>query len=130
MPNSISAHASAGIKQRWVFDPVIVGPDIIEYTLTKAPHADGTPSSILLQRSLQDRDHRLVRESGAIRPYHVVLETQTTHRFWAFPACSRRFQRLSGRQPGPAFIEKIGTLHHSARTGPGALGTTTALEVI
>jgi hypothetical protein len=29
----------------WVFDPVIVGPDIIEYTLAKGPHADGTPSS-------------------------------------------------------------------------------------
>jgi hypothetical protein len=24
----------------WVFDPVIVGPDIIEYTLAKGPHAD------------------------------------------------------------------------------------------
>ena len=23
----------------WVFDPVIVGPDIIEYTLAKGPHA-------------------------------------------------------------------------------------------
>ena len=22
----------------WVFDPVIVGPDIIEYTLAKGPH--------------------------------------------------------------------------------------------
>src|SRR3977135_3411278 len=72
----------------WVFDPVIVGPDVIEYTLKGGPHAG--------RHAVQQTDYQRVgpgiettawyEESGALLHITWYLEPQTSHRFAAIPA--------------------------------------------
>jgi phenolic acid decarboxylase len=97
----------------WVFDPVIVGPDIIEYTLKEGPHAG--------RHAIQHTYYQRVapgiettawyEESGAIVHITWYLAAQTTHRFAAVPAwLAEDFTAYRGDNQDPAFIEKIRAL--------------------
>jgi hypothetical protein len=90
----------------WVFDPVIVGPDIIEYTLAKGPHAI---QHFYYQRVAPGVETTFwYEESGAIVHITWYLETQTTHRFAALPAwLAKDMTVYRGDNQDPAFIEKI-----------------------
>src|SRR5258708_1421901 len=72
----------------WVFDPVIVGPDIIEYTLAKGQHAGRHAIQHFYYQRVAPGVETTVwyEESGAIVHIRWYLETQTTHRFAALPA--------------------------------------------
>jgi phenolic acid decarboxylase len=72
----------------WVFDPVVVGPDTIDYTVKEGPHA----GRHAVQRT---HYHRIApgieftswyEEVGTVVNIIWYLESQTTHRFAALPA--------------------------------------------
>jgi hypothetical protein len=71
-----------------VFDPVIVGPDIIEYTLAKDPHAGRHAIQHFYYQRVAPGVETTVwyEESGAIVHITWYLERQTTYRFIALPA--------------------------------------------
>jgi phenolic acid decarboxylase len=94
----------------WVFDPVIVGPDIIEYILKVGPHAG--------RHAIQHTYYQRVapgiettawyEESGAVLHITWYLETQTSHRFAALPAwLAKDMTVYRGDNQDPAFVEKI-----------------------
>ncbi|GII52330.1 hypothetical protein Pth03_07190 [Planotetraspora thailandica] len=94
----------------WVFDPVSVGPDIIEYTISEGPHA----GRHAVQRTFYQRvapgieTTAWYEESGAIVHVTWYLETRTSHRFAAIPAwLAEDFTAYRGDNQDPAFIEKI-----------------------
>jgi phenolic acid decarboxylase len=94
----------------WVFDPVIVGPDIIEYTLAKGPHAGRHAIQHFYYQRVAPGVETTVwyEESGAIVHITWYLETQTTHRFAALPAwLAKDMTVYRGDNQNPAFIEKI-----------------------
>jgi hypothetical protein len=80
----------------WIFDPVIVGPDIIDYTLKEGPHL----GRHAIQHTYYERVAAGIEttawyeESGAVLHVTWYLQTQRTRRFAALPACS---PRTSGR---------------------------------
>jgi hypothetical protein len=41
----LGARLSWHFANGWVFEPAIVGPDIVDYTLKEGPPLDGMPSS-------------------------------------------------------------------------------------
>jgi phenolic acid decarboxylase len=105
----------------WVFDPVIVGPDFIEYTLKKGPHAG--------RHAIQHTHYQRVapgvestawyEESGAIVHITWYLETCTTHRFATLPAwLAEDMTVYRGDNQDPAFIEKIRTLRSEGQDWP------------
>jgi phenolic acid decarboxylase len=76
----------------WVFEPVIVGPDIVDYQRV----APGVETTVWYD------------ESGALVHITWYLETQTTHRFAALPAWLAEDMTIyRGDNQDPAFIEKI-----------------------
>ncbi|GAA5017117.1 phenolic acid decarboxylase [Actinopolymorpha pittospori] len=102
----------------WVFDPVIVGPDDIEYTLAAGPHA----GRHAIQRTYYQRvapgieTTAWYEESGAVVHVTWYLESQTSHRFGAIPAwLARDFSVYRGDNQDPAFLERI---HRLAAEGP------------
>jgi phenolic acid decarboxylase len=105
----------------WVFDPVIVGPDFIEYTLKKGPHA----GRHAIQRTYYQRvapgveSTAWYEESGAIVHMTWYLETRTVHRFAALPAwLADDMTVYRGDNQDPAFAEKIGTLRSERQDWP------------
>ena len=99
MPNSIlGARLRWHQANGWVFDPVIVGPDIIEYTLTKAHMLDGTPSSTsTTSGSLQESRPRSGTRRAAARPYHMVSGDTDDAPLRCYSCLARRrYDRLSG----------------------------------
>src|SRR6478672_9049943 len=94
----------------WVFDPVTVGPDIIEYTLAKGPHAGRHAIQHFYYERVAPGVETTVwyEESGALVHITWYLETQTTHRFAALPAwLAKDMTVYRGDNQDPAFIEKI-----------------------
>ena len=113
----------------WVFDPVIVGPDIIEYTLTKAPHAGRHAIQHFYYQRVAPGIETTAwyEESGAIVHITWYLETQTTHRFGLFLRGSPKISASIGATTRTRHSSrKLESLFHSGRIGPGASGTTTA----
>lgn len=107
-----------------MFDPVIVGPDVIEYTLKGGPHA----GRHAVQQTYYPRvgpgieTTAWYEESGALLHITWYLEPQTSHRFAAIPAwLAEDFTFYRGDNQDPAFIEKMGKLAsqrpRSARSG-------------
>jgi phenolic acid decarboxylase len=97
----------------WVFDPVIVGPDIIEYTLAKGPHAGRHAIQHFHYQRVAPGVETTVwyEESGALVHITWYLETLTTHRFAALPAwLAEDMTVYRGDNQDPAFIERIRTL--------------------
>ena len=126
MPNSIlGARLRWHQANGWVFDPVIVGPDIIEYTLTKAPHAGRHAiQHFYCQRVAPGIETTAwYEEGGAIVHITWYLETQTTHRFWAIPAwLAEDMTVYRGDNQDPAFIEKIRKLISQRQDWPRHVG--------
>jgi phenolic acid decarboxylase len=94
----------------WVFDPVIVGRDIIEYTLAQCPHAGRHAIQHFYYQRVAPGVETTVwyEESGAIVHITWYLETQTTHRFAALPAwLAKDMTVYRGDNQDPAFIEKF-----------------------
>ncbi|MFC4945101.1 phenolic acid decarboxylase [Pseudonocardia sp. GCM10023141] len=104
----------------WVFDPVIVGADTIDYTVKEGPHA----GRHAVQRI---HYHRIApgieltswhEEVGTIVNIVWYLESQTTHRFAALPAWATADIRvLVGDNQDPAYLERVRGL---AAVGPDA----------
>src|SRR5260221_1454359 len=83
----------------WVFDPVTVGPDIIEYTLAKGPTCRTArhPALLLPAGSSGRRDHGLVRGKWRARPYHVVPgDTDDAPLRCSSCLAGQRYDRLPG----------------------------------
>jgi hypothetical protein len=106
----------------WVFDPVIVGPDIIEYTLKEGPHA----GRHAIQRTYYQRvapgieTTAWYEESGAVLHITWYLEAQTSHRFAALPAwLAKDMTVYRGDKQDPAFVEKIRKLSSQQQDWPG-----------
>jgi phenolic acid decarboxylase len=105
----------------WVFDPVMVGPDRIEYTLKEGPHAG--------RHAIQHTYYQRVapgiestawyEESGAVVHITWYLEAHTTHRFAALPAWLAEDMTLyRGDNQDPAFVEQISTLRSQRQDWP------------
>jgi len=96
---SLGARLSWHFANGWIFEPAIVGPDIVDYTL-KVRATRGTachPVTSTISGSSGSRDHGRHEESGALVHITWYLETQTVHRFAALPCLAgRRYDRLSG----------------------------------
>jgi hypothetical protein len=82
----------------WVFDPVIVGPDIIEYTRQGPTYRTArNPALLLPAGSSGSRDHGLVRGERRDRPYHVVPgDTDDAPLCCSSCLAGQRYDRLSG----------------------------------
>jgi phenolic acid decarboxylase len=105
----------------WVFEPVIVGPDVIEYTLVEGPHA----GRHAIQRTYYQRvapgieTTAWYEESGAVLHVTWYLESQTSHRLAAIPAwLAEDFTTYRGDNQDPAFIEKITGLRSGRQDWP------------
>jgi phenolic acid decarboxylase len=106
----------------WVFDPVIMRPDNIEYTLKEGPHA----GRHAIQRTYYQRvapgieTTAWYEESGSVLHITWNLETQTTHRFAALPAWLAEdiATVYSGDNQDPMFLESIKTLRSQRQDWP------------
>src|SRR5258708_20314495 len=80
----------------WVFEPVIVGPDIIDYHLKEGPHAGRYAiQHFYYQRVAPGVETTFwYEESGALVHIPWYLEAQTNHCFAALPACLSYFITL------------------------------------
>jgi phenolic acid decarboxylase len=105
----------------WVFNPVYVGPDTIDYTVEKGPHAG--------RHAVQPTHyHRIApgieltswyEEVGTI--VHIIwyLESQTSHRFAALPAwAAEDFSVLVGDNQDPRYLARIRELAATKADGP------------
>src|SRR5438309_796528 len=72
----------------WVFEPVVFGPDIVDYHLKEGPHAGRHAIQHFYYQRVAPGIETTVwyEESGALVHITWYLETQTTHRFAALPA--------------------------------------------
>jgi phenolic acid decarboxylase len=94
----------------WVFEPAIVGPDQVEYTLKEGPHAGRHAIQHFYYQRVAPGVETTVwyEESGAVVHMTWYLETQTVHRFAALPAwLGEDMTVYRGDNQDPAFIEKI-----------------------
>jgi phenolic acid decarboxylase len=94
----------------WVFDPVLVGPDRIEYTLQEGPHAGRHAIQLTHYQRVAPGIETTAwyEESGAVLHITWYLESQTTHRFAALPAwLAEDMTVYRGDNQDPAFVEKI-----------------------
>jgi phenolic acid decarboxylase len=94
----------------WVFEPAIVGPDNVEYTLTAGPHAGRHAIQHFYYQRVAPGVESTVwyEESGALVHITWYLESQTVHRFVAIPAWLAKDMTIyRGDNQDPAFVEKI-----------------------
>jgi phenolic acid decarboxylase len=109
----------------WVFDPVIVGPDNIEYTLKEGPHI----GRHAIQHTYYERvapgieTTAWYEESGAVLHITWYLETRTTRRFAALPAWLAEDigNVYAGDNQDPAFVEHIKTLRSQRQDSPRSI---------
>jgi phenolic acid decarboxylase len=94
----------------WVFEPAIVGPDYVEYTLKEGPHVGRHAIQHFFYQRVAPGVETTVwyEESGAIVHMTWYLESQTVHRFAALPAwLGKDMSVYAGSNQDPAFLEKI-----------------------
>src|ERR1700724_1415196 len=106
----LGARLSWHFANGWVFEPAIVGPDIVDYTLKEGPHAGRHAIQHFYYERVAPGVETTVwyEESGALVHITWYLETQTTHRFAALPAwLGEDMSVYRGDNQDPAFIEKI-----------------------
>jgi phenolic acid decarboxylase len=122
MPTSIlGARLSWHFANGWVFEPAIVGPDIVDYTLKEGPHAGRHAiQHFYFQRVAPGVETTVwYEESGALVHITWYLETQTTHRFAALPAwLAKDMTVYRGDNQDPVFIEKIRKLTSTEQDWP------------
>jgi phenolic acid decarboxylase len=117
----LGARLRLHLADGWVFEPFIVGSDIVEYTLQEGPHAG--------RHAIQHTYYQRVapgiestawyEESGAVVHFTWYLETGTVHRFAALPAWLAEDMTLyRGDNQDPAFVENIRTLRSERQDWP------------
>jgi phenolic acid decarboxylase len=117
----LGARLRLHLADGWVFDPFIVGPDIVEYTLTEGPHVG--------RHAVQHFDYQRIapgiestvwyEESGAVVHFTWYLQTCTTHRFAALPAwLAEDMGVYGGSNQDPTFLENIRTLRSQRQDWP------------
>jgi phenolic acid decarboxylase len=105
----------------WVFDPVIVGPDTIEYTVKEGPHAGRHAIQHFYYQRVAPGIETTAwyEESGTVVHITWYLEAQTTHRFATVPAwLAEDFTVYRGDNQDPAFIKKIRELSSQRQDWP------------
>lgn len=105
----------------WVFNPVRVGPDFIDYTVESGPHA----GRHAVQRM---HYHRIApgieltswyEEVGTVVNIIWYLESQTSHRFAALPAwAGDDFSVLAGDNQDPEYLARVSQLATTKSDGP------------
>ena len=106
----LGARLSWHFANGWIFEPAIVGPDIVDYTLKEGPHAGRHAIQHFYYQRVAPGVETTVwyEESGALVHITWYLETQTVHRFAALPAwLAEDMTVYRGDNQDPAFIEKI-----------------------
>jgi phenolic acid decarboxylase len=123
MLNSIlGARLRWHLADGWIFDPVIVGPDTIDYTLKEGPHV----GRHAIQHTYYERVAPGVEttawyeESGAVLHITWYMATRTTRRFAALPAWLAEDigTVYAGDNQDPAFVERIETLRSERQDWP------------
>jgi phenolic acid decarboxylase len=117
----LGARLSWHFANGWVFEPAIVGPDIVDYTLKEGPHAGRHAiQHFYFQRVAPGVETTVwYEESGALVHITWYLETQTTHRFAALPAwLAKDMTVYRGDNQDPVFIEKIRKLTSTEQDWP------------
>jgi phenolic acid decarboxylase len=117
----LGARLSWHFANGWVFEPAIVGPDIVDYTLKEGPHAGRHAIQHFYYQRVAPGVETTVwyEESGALVHITWYLETQTTHRFAALPAwLAKDMTVYRGDNQDPVFIEKIRKLTSTEQDWP------------
>ena len=105
----------------WVFDPLLVGPDRIEYTLQDGPRAGRHAIQLTYYQRVAPGIETTAwyEESGAVLHITWYLESQTTHRFAALPAwLAEDMTVYRGDNQDPAFAERIRQLRSQRQDWP------------
>jgi phenolic acid decarboxylase len=108
-------------RDGWVFDPVVIGPDTIEYTLREGPHTG--------RHAVQPTHyHRIApgielvswhEETGTVVNVIWYLESQTTHRYAALPAwVAQDISRTAADNRDPEYLERVARLAAEGPDGP------------
>ena len=109
----------------WVFEPVIFGPDNVDYRLKEGPHAGRHAIQHFYYQRVAPGVETTVwyEESGALVHITWYLETQTTHRFAALSAwLAEDMTVYRGDNQDAAFIEKIRKLISQRQDWPRHVG--------
>jgi phenolic acid decarboxylase len=117
----LGARLSWHFANGWVFEPAIVGPDVVEYTLTAGPHAGRHAIQHFYYQRVAPGVETTVwyEESGALVHITWYLESQTVHRFAALPAwLAEDMTVYRGDNQDPAFIAKIRKLSSQQQDWP------------
>jgi hypothetical protein len=88
----------------WVFEPVIVGPDVIDYTLKEGPHAGRHAIQHFYYQRVAFGVETTVWYGGkwSACPYYLVSgDANGSPLRRTSCLAGRRYDRLSGGQPGP-----------------------------
>ncbi len=94
----------------WVFEPAIVKPDTVDYTLKEGPHAGRHAIQHFWYQQVAPGVETTVwyEESGAVVHLTWYLERGTVHRFAALPSWLAEDMTIyKGDNQDPAFIAKI-----------------------
>ncbi|MFC8077750.1 phenolic acid decarboxylase [Streptomyces sp. NPDC057307] len=105
----------------WIFDPVHMSPDTIDYTVVSGPHTGRHAVQ-------QTYYHRVApgieltswyEEVGTVVNIIWYLESQTSHRFAALPAwAADDFSVLVGDNRDPQYLDGVGELAATRPDGP------------
>jgi phenolic acid decarboxylase len=105
----------------WVFDPVVIGPDTMDYTVKEGPHAGRhAVHKMYFHRVAPGIEFTSwYEEVGTVVTIIWYLETQTTHRFAALPAwAGKDLGVLIGDNRDPEYLERVRTLAAREPDGP------------
>lgn len=94
----------------WVYEPAVVGPDIVDYHQKEGPHKGRHAIQHFFYQRVAPGVETTVwyEESGLVVHLTWYLETQTMHRFAALPAWLVEDMSIyKGDNQDPAFIERI-----------------------
>jgi phenolic acid decarboxylase len=105
----------------WIFDPVIIGPDTIDYTLAAGPHTGrhAVHKTYFHRIAPGIEATSWYEETGTV--VHIIwyLQTQTTHRVAALPRWAQEdMQALIGDNRDPEYLERIRHLTETKPDGP------------
>jgi len=120
----LGARMSWHFASGWVFEPAIVGPDRVEYSLTEGPHVGRHAIQYFYYQKVAPGVETTAwyEESGAVVHMTWYLETQTVHRFAALPAwLGEDMTVYNGSNQDPAFIAKIRKLSSERQDWPRML---------
>jgi phenolic acid decarboxylase len=102
----------------WVFDPVVLRPDTIDYTVQEGPHAGRHAIQKIHYHRIAPNVEQTswYEETGTVVNIIWYLDAQTTHRFAALPRwASDDIASIAGDNQDPAFLERV---RKAAQKGP------------